>query len=636
MEHTVVPAPTNPRRLTVEHVALALIAVFAAFLYFWDLSSVGVGNTYYAAGVQSMSESLRNFFFLSFDGAGFVSVDKSPLGFWIQTLFVRVLGFSGVALMLPQALAAVASVLLLYLMVRRNHGSTAGLIAAAALALTPIFTAVARNNTIDMLLILSLLGSAWFALDPREDRRGRSIVLSLVMIGVAFNVKMLQAFLVLPAVITAALIGPRESLRRRLSGVAAGVALMLAVSFAWVAIVDLVPAASRPYVGSSTCNSAMELVFGHNGASRFSLDVPGGASPITSESGSPGLLRLLQPQLSGQIAWFIPIVLVGMFALWPLPNEHRRSPAFWLVWAVPGAAYFSITAGIFHRYYLATLAPAAAALVGITVARLTVADAGPGRSWRRFLLPVAVALGTATSAAIHVTSGDGWAAWVTPMVIVTGSAATVVLLAAVWAPASTGKDRTAHTRIGLVLAAVALVTAPAVWTVSPITDRTHAALPAAGPQSRAADAAAAPPTLGTSAQTELVTRLTTFLMADYDGRRFLAATPSAQILAADLMLETGIPVMAVGGFNGSDSILSLSEFQQSVAAGEVRYVVVPAFDSRTPPAGGPPAGERPAPPGSADANAEIFAWVATSGTDLTSQVWGDHASTGFRVYRVGE
>jgi 4-amino-4-deoxy-L-arabinose transferase-like glycosyltransferase len=89
--------------------------LLAAVLRLWRLNDNGYGNQYYAAGVRSMLESWHNFFFDAFGPNGFVSLDKPPAAFWIQVASAKLLGFSGVSVLLPQALERTAAVGLLYL-----------------------------------------------------------------------------------------------------------------------------------------------------------------------------------------------------------------------------------------------------------------------------------------------------------------------------------------------------------------------------------------------------------------------------------------------------------------------------------------------------------------------------------------
>ena len=256
--------------------ALAGITLLSFWLNFYAISKLGYGNAYYAAAVKSMTQSWHNFFFISFDPAGLVSVDKPPLGLWVQALFVLAFGYHGWVMLLPQALAGAASGVMMYVLTAKRFGRPAGLISALVFALTPSVVVASRNNTMDMQLILVLLVAAWFLFRSIETGKWRYLFLCAVMIGVGFNVKMLQAYMIIPAVVIVYLLCAKEKLARRFLAGVISVVIMAAVSFAWVAAVDLTPAANRPYVGSSTNNTEWELIIGHNGMERVSGGMGGG------------------------------------------------------------------------------------------------------------------------------------------------------------------------------------------------------------------------------------------------------------------------------------------------------------------------------------------------------------------------
>src|SRR5919199_3023355 len=248
--------------------ALAAILILSASLNLFRLTSEGYGNTYYAAAVKDMLTSWHNFFFVSFD-AGFVSVDKPPLGLWIQAASAYLFGFSGLSLLLPQALAGVLSVALLYHLVRRSFGPVAGLLAALVLAVTPVVVATSRNNTMDMLLVLTVLIAAWLLVRATETGRLRWLLLCAIVVGLGFNIKMLQAFLVLPAFYLLYLVAAPVSRLRRFVHLGLATVVLLVVSLSWAVAVDLTSPTERPYVGSSQHNSALELASGYNGLSRL-------------------------------------------------------------------------------------------------------------------------------------------------------------------------------------------------------------------------------------------------------------------------------------------------------------------------------------------------------------------------------
>ncbi|HEY1016800.1 MAG TPA: glycosyltransferase family 39 protein, partial [Herpetosiphonaceae bacterium] len=268
----------RPRMLRLA--ALGAIVLLAAALRFANLGALGYANHYYAAAVESMLQSWRNFFFVAAEPGGAVSVDKPPVGLWIQAASALLFGVNGVGLLLPGLLAGLASVALLYHLVRRWFGAGAGLLAALLLAITPVAVAVDRNNTIDSLLIFVLLLTAWAFVRAAETGRLRVLLLGAALAGVGFNIKMLQAFLPLPAFYALYLFGARLGWGRKLAHLGAATLVLGAVSLSWALAVDLTPAELRPYVGSSTDNTVLELIAGHNGLDRlvgFGGGAPGSA-----------------------------------------------------------------------------------------------------------------------------------------------------------------------------------------------------------------------------------------------------------------------------------------------------------------------------------------------------------------------
>src|SRR6516162_3311899 len=259
---------TTPSRLW-HRLGLGGVLLLAAVLNFWRLDSLGFANSYYASAIRSMLDSWHNFFFVSFDPGGFVSIDKPPLGFWLQAASARIFGFTPFSIFLPQALAGVLSVLLLYYLVRRHFGVVAGLLAASALAISPISVLTNRNNTIDSTLVLVMLLGAWAVIRAAESGKLRWLLLCAVFVGLGFNVKMLEAYLVVPAYGLLYLLAAPCSIWVRIGHLALAALLMLTISLSWAVAVDMTPAASRPYVGSSQNNSEISLALGYNGIQRL-------------------------------------------------------------------------------------------------------------------------------------------------------------------------------------------------------------------------------------------------------------------------------------------------------------------------------------------------------------------------------
>src|SRR5258708_6334762 len=249
--------------------AVGAILLLAAGLLFYNLNALGYANHYYTAGVASMLQSWHNFFFVAAEPGASVSIDKPPVGLWLQAISAYFLGVNGFAMVLPEILCGLAAIVVLYHLVRRSFGAVAGLLAALVLAITPIVVATDRNNTIDSSLILTLLLATWAFIKATESGRLRYLLLGALLVGIGFNIKMLQAYLPLPAFYALYFLGARTTFWRKLCSLALASVLLLAVSFAWIAVVDLTPASQRPYVGSSGTNSELNLAIGYNGLQRL-------------------------------------------------------------------------------------------------------------------------------------------------------------------------------------------------------------------------------------------------------------------------------------------------------------------------------------------------------------------------------
>src|SRR3954454_10109757 len=391
---------------------LAVVAL-AAVLCLWDLTISGYANTYYAAAVRSASESWKAWFFGALDPGSFITVDKPPLSLWLMGLSARAFGFSSFSMLLPQALCTIAAVGLLYASVRRLFGPAAGLIAALALAISPITVAMARVDMPDALLVLLLVASGWLLVRAIETGRTKFLLWCGAVVGLAFMTKMLQGWMVVPALAAAYLLaGPPRLLRRVWQLLLAGVA-MVAVSAAWPVAVSLWPADSRPYIGGSTNGSVWDLIFGYNGFGRLTGAEGGGPAggggfggggDGPTFGGASGLWRMFNEQVGGQVAWLLPLAGVSLLAsLWltrraPRTDLLRAGLVLFGVWAIVHVAVFSSQQGIFHPYYVSALAPAVAALSSygvVALARWTRA------SWAGFVA-FALAIGTSAWAAVMV------------------------------------------------------------------------------------------------------------------------------------------------------------------------------------------------------------------------------------------
>jgi 4-amino-4-deoxy-L-arabinose transferase-like glycosyltransferase len=539
-----------------EAAALGGVIALAALLRLWGLSANGYGNEYYAAGVRSMLQGAWLFFYNAFDPAGFVSLDKPPIAFWIQTIFAAVLGYSGWSIHLPQALAGVASVALLYRLVR-PAGAPAAIVAALLLAIMPIAVAIDRSNNTDPWLILFLLLAARVALRGR----GLSLVVAMALLGLAFNTKMLAALVCGPALLAGWLLAGSLDWRQRLGWMTAAAVTLAVVSLSWAVAFDLTPKASRPYAGSSHDNSMLELIVMHNGLDRFVRTTPAPAPTpaqmtrfVAYDAVPVGPLRLAAPSLATQFAWTLPLAALGAVFAW---RRRRAQVALWSIWALAYGIVYSLAGGIFHAYYLSTLGPPLAALAGIGCFEL----------WRRGSTHLAIGLGAAALWQAYIAGASlGWTSiWV-------GFPA-VALLAAIAA-------QWRAKRPPAVIGGAALLVLPALWSLGAVFAPGNLTLPSASlPRWLGIDDGRGPIL---SRDWKALTddpKLQAFLQEHRGNARFLLAAPNA-LLAAPVIIGTGQPVMAFGGFFGNDPVMSVDAFAKAVERGEVRFVVL-ATNRRT-------------------------------------------------------
>ncbi|WP_125122472.1 glycosyltransferase family 39 protein [Bacillus amyloliquefaciens] len=278
-----------------------LILLASAFLNMYNIWNDDTVNPYYTAAVTSMLQSFHNFFYASFDAAGFITVDKPPVTYQIQTISALIFGMHGWSVILPQALAGVGSVLFMYLLIKPTFGKTAARIASFVMACTPIAVAVARTNNVDALLVFFLLFATWLLF--KAIRKGRLIWLlaAFFVVGVGFNTKMLQAYMILPAFLLFYMIAANTTIKKKIISLVSALAVLAAVSLSWPLIVDNIPAGKRPYVGSSQTNSVLELAFGYNGIQRLTGQSSGGGqggpdgNALKGISSSAGSSRMQAP-----------------------------------------------------------------------------------------------------------------------------------------------------------------------------------------------------------------------------------------------------------------------------------------------------------------------------------------------------
>lgn len=617
--------------------AFFVLVVGLAFgLNAWNLADNGYGNTYYAAAIRSMTTSWKNFFFGSFDPGGFITVDKPPVFLWVGALTARVLGYSSWTLLLPSAIAGTATVGLVWLIVRRYFGAVAATLSGLVLALTPISVAVDRLNLPEPFLILSLMAAAGAILRSLESRRWWAwTILAGALVGVAFNTKMLAAWIPGPAFALALVVGDgntwRLAVRRILLRLALLAAVTFAVSLSWMLIVDVWPAGDRPYIGGSTDNTVSNLALDYNGLGRVDGTTgqpagrggtpPRAAAPAPNRStrggptgpgalgpaangrgaggiiaGTPGFLRMLDDANGQQIAWFLPFALLGsILCFWEWRNDRLRRAATILAlgWVLLFAGVFSYAQGIYHSYYTSALAPGIAILVGMSAAA---AASLVKRNW----LWTAPILGIAAiTLAVQLTISGRFPTFqqgVRPIAI-----GGVVVAGAILALFAVRRLRPMP---GLAMVVGGLLLIPSAWSSYEVVHPSlNTTLPQAGPRQGIAGQS-----FGSSAFDNGESQLAAWLQTHRDpGARWDLVVTSAQN-ASTLIAAGNLSVLPLGGFSGNDPTITPAQFADLVAKGEVKYVLAsgggpggfgaPRGGFGTPPAFGgngpfvPPSGSR--------------------------------------------
>ncbi|MEV5096320.1 glycosyltransferase family 39 protein [Streptomyces rochei] len=428
------PAPTSaPGTPRWSSPALLAILVLAAGLYSWNLSGAGL-NSYYSAAVLSGTESWKAWFFGSLDAGNFLTVDKPPFALMVMGLSCRLLGYGTWQMMLPLILAALATIWVLHSCVKRVWGHGAAALAALVLALTPITVAINRDNNPDTLLVFLMVGGAALGLRAVRDGRLPPLLGSAVCFGLAFNTKMLQGYIALPAVFVVYLYATDLGWAKRIRNLVLAAVALAVASFWWAAAVSLVPASERPYIGGSTDGTAWDLIMGYNGLGRiFGGDgnMGGGGGGGGGFSGTAGIGRMFNDVLGGQISWLLPfagIALVAGLVLRgraPRTDLTRAALVLWGGWTVLHQLTFSMAEGTMHPYYTTALAPGIAALCGgggVMLLRAFRAD----RRWV-WVLPLALGV-TGVWAVVLLRRASGWNSWLWPTIAVVMALAIAGLL----------------------------------------------------------------------------------------------------------------------------------------------------------------------------------------------------------------
>ncbi|MEU1345562.1 glycosyltransferase family 39 protein [Streptomyces sp. NPDC005795] len=635
--------PEDPRWARPAFLAMLLVITLA---YLWNLGASGYANSFYSAAVQAGSQSWKAFFFGSLDSSNAITVDKPPATLWPMALSVRIFGLHSWAILAPQVLMGAATAGVLYASVRRRFSAAAGLITMAVFALTPVAALMFRFNNPDALLALLMTATVYCVLRAMENGRTKWLVWAGVAVGLAFLSKTLQAFVILPPLAVLYAVFAPVSVRKRFGQLGLSALAMTVAGGWWVAIVELWPASSRPYIGGSQNNSFLELTFGYNGLGRINGEetgsVGGGGGPgggSGGQWGETGIGRMFNSEIGSQISWLLPAALILLVAgVWLTWRARRTDPAraAFLAWGsslLMTAAVFSFMAGIFHQYYTVALAPYLAALIGMGA---TVLWEERSRWWAGATLAGTVAV-TAYWSYVLLGRTPDYQPWLRPTVLIAGVLGALGLLLV--------------SRLGrqLALAAVGLgfaasLAGPVSYTVSTLNTGHQGSIVTAGPSSggmggpggggggrgpgggggmqppgqggkpgaQRGGGMGQPPTgtppgqgrqqggTGTTQPGQLPGAMPgagegtrggggggmggllngasvdaaaeKLLAANADDYTWAAAAIGSQN-AASYQLATGEPVMAIGGFNGSDPSPTLSQFRKYVEDGRIHYFV---------------------------------------------------------------
>lgn len=649
--------PEDPRWARPAFLGLLLAT---ALLYLYNLSASGWANSFYSAAVQAGTKSWKAMFFGSLDSANAITVDKPSAFLWPMELAARVFGLNSWTVLGPEVLMGVGTVAVVYASVRRRFSPGAGLIAGAVLALTPVAALMFRFNNPDAMLALLMALACYFVVRALEDGRTRWLVWAGVAIGFAFLAKTLQAFLILPPLAIVYAVCAPVSLKKRFGQLAAATGALIVAGGWWVAIVELWPASSRPYIGGSQNNSFLELTFGYNGLGRLNGEETGsvgggGGGTGTGMWGETGWDRMFNSEIGGQISWLLPASLIllaaGLVATRRLGRTSVTRGSF-LVWGgslLMTWVVFSYMAGIFHQYYTVALAPYLAAVIGM----------GAGILWeKRTEIWASLALAASVVAAsvwgyVLLNRSTSYLPWLKWLVLVGGLLGALGLIFA-------GRIKRQLALAAVAVSIVAALGGPTAYTLSTVDSAHTGSIPTAGPSGMGFGGMGGGPGGGggrggmgggmpgqnqqngngntqnqqngngfpgggggfgggmpgqngngnTQGQNQgqgqgqgqgrqggpggqtgdgggmgggggaggLLNGATVssaakkLLTADADKYTWAAAAIGAQN-AASYQLATGDPVMAIGGFNGTDPSPTLAQFKKYVADGKIHYFI---------------------------------------------------------------
>jgi 4-amino-4-deoxy-L-arabinose transferase-like glycosyltransferase len=568
------------RTLPWEKIGLAVLLTATAASFLWGLDRNGWANPYYSAATQAGSQDWKAFFYGSLDAGNLITVDKPPLSIWIMSLSVRLFGLNSWALLVPQALMGVATTWLIYRIIRRSHPAAPALLGGLIYATTPVVVLMSRYNNPEPLMGLLTVAAVYFVLRAIEDNRLAWYLIAGTSLGLGFMAKQIQAFLPIPALVLAVLLFGAGTVASRLLRLLASLAALIISGGWWTIVVELTPAANRPYVGGSATNSIFELTLDYNGLARF-VRLPitsAGAStePELSEAVpyDSGLTRLFNGNFAPEAAWLLFSALAIVLVLGVLHYLLSTQPARLLAlmagaWLVSAYLILSFMGTMVHTYYTYSLAPPIALLMPVGLLALWQARSRlPVR-----LIGAAVVFSSAYMSYRILEYSDDYPTWLRFCISILGLLSTVGWMVG-------RKPQTQ--RVLWTVVACGLIVGPLATNVHTLSNHQKGTNPLSGPISNDPDAIsrhleeiregkpawARQIAYGEVPDAEVIG----VLSPEASDSTWIAATYSAEN-AAQYQLATGRPVMALGGWLGTDPAPTLEQFQLIVEKRQVTYFI---------------------------------------------------------------
>ena len=618
------------KKFNKDKLPIIFILILSFILNMANLKIQGYGNEYYAAGIKSMLTSFKNFFFLSFDPSGFVSLNKPPIGLWIQGIFGKIFGVSGFALILPEALAGTLCVFILYILIKRYFGFIAGIMAALILAITPIYVAVSRTNDFQTILILFMLLSIMPAIKAAKTGNIKYLIVSVIIVGIAFNINRLESFIIIPAIYLTYIFSESEGEKRVIERYVCGITfitqerekvslkakikclilatiVLLVVSLSWSFLVDLVPVNARPYVGDSTTNSEIELVLNqHNQVSNkinsnTNLNYDGDNTlsynilnenefiknynewnTIHKDNKTQfGIFRLFQDNnLSDQIAWFLPLAIISFIVsiinrrkIIALKSTKNITIMFFSIWFVTEFLYFSFVYS--NIYDLATLAVPTAALCGIGIKKMIQSYRKNKSMW----LSLSLGLTIIVQYIIVIYYRENLSYLLIHLFYLDLGISIIAVFTLF--KIRNKKFTNNNLKNGLiVISIIGCLIIPLIGSSASLVYKTDGIFKGAGLQLFESKTQQNVNNYMKNYGVEFggsedLSKFINFLNENKgENQEYLLVTPSASVYAQNIILDTGDKVMALGGRTGNDDILTLFAFKQLVREGKVKYVLV--------------------------------------------------------------